>query len=199
MDGIREKLRRKGEDRCAENQRKKAAVLAVGALAFFVVLTVAGMVLGERAVETDFSRKNLVPCIPYLFGTDWMGRDMFARTIRGLSFSVRLGVCASAASAVIALALAFLSGWGKTADAVVGWMTDLMMGAPHIVILILVSCALKGARGVVAGLALTHWPGLCRILRSEVLQQREAAYIAIAGRLGKSRLYIAKTDRKSVV
>lgn len=194
MNGMEEKVCLDVNKQYAVNQRKKAAVLAAGALAFFVVLTVAGFFLKERAVETDFSRKNMLPCIPYLFGTDWMGRDMFARTVSGLSFSILLGVCASFVSAVIALAFAFASAWGKKADDVVGWLTDLMMGAPHIVILILVSCALgKGFKGVAAGIALTHWPGLCRILRSEVLQQKEAAYIAIAGRLGKSRLYIVWT------
>ncbi len=178
----------------AANQRKKAALSAAGALIFFVVLVAAGFFLKERAMETDFSRKNLLPCFAYPFGTDWMGRDMFARTVSGLSLSILLGACASGVSAMIGLALAVVSGWGKAADDVIGWLTDLMMGAPHIVILILVSCALgKGLKGVAVGIALTHWPGLCRILRSEVLQQKEAVYIAIAGRLGKSRLYIART------
>ena len=47
-----------------------AAVLLLAAVA------VAGICLEERAVVTDFSRKNLPPCLKYLFGTDWMGRDL---------------------------------------------------------------------------------------------------------------------------
>ena len=52
-----------------------AAVLLLAAVA------VAGICLEERAVVTDFSRKNLPPCLKYLFGTDWMGRDMLSRTL----------------------------------------------------------------------------------------------------------------------
>ncbi len=193
MDGTPERFCFKIHAQYTANQRKKVILLAVGALVFFVVLVVAGFFLKERAMETDFSRKNMLPCVPYLFGTDWMGRDMFARTVSGLSFSILLGVCASVVSAGIALVLAAISACGKAADDMAGWLTDLMMGAPHIVVLILVSCALgKGLRGVAAGIALTHWPGLFRILRSEILQQKEAAYIAIARRLGKSRLYIVR-------
>ena len=70
-----------------------AAVLLLAAVA------VAGICLEERAVVTDFSRKNLPPCLKYLFGTDWMGRDMLSRTLAGLSTSIRIGVLASAVSA----------------------------------------------------------------------------------------------------
>ena len=73
--------------------------------AFLFMVTAAGALLGERAVATDFSRKNLTPCIPYLFGTDWMGRDMLARTLKGLSTSIFIGILASVVSALMALLL----------------------------------------------------------------------------------------------
>ena len=62
------------------------------AVLFLFMVTAAGALLGERAVATDFSRKNLTPCIPYLFGTDWMGCDMLARTLKGLSTSIFIGI-----------------------------------------------------------------------------------------------------------
>ena len=47
-------------------------------------LSAAGLLLAGEAMTTDFSRKNLPPCAGHLFGTDWMGRDMLARTLTGL-------------------------------------------------------------------------------------------------------------------
>lgn len=177
------------------NLRKRTKALVWGAMAFLAVIVVLGFLFTERAVATDFSRKNLLPCIPYLFGTDWMGRDMFARTIKGLSGSILIGILASGVSAVIALVLGTMAATlGKWADAVITWLIDLMMGVPHIVLLVLISYALgKGFWGVTIGVAVTHWPSLCRVLRSEILQIRESVYIGIARQLGKSPWYIART------
>ncbi len=80
----------------------------------------------------------------------------------------------------------------RWADAAVSWLVDLMMGIPHIVLLILISYALgKGFWGVTIGVALTHWPSLTRVLRAEILQCRNADYVTAAARLGQSRLAIA--------
>ena len=80
---------------------------------------------------------------------------------------------------------------GRFADTAVTWLIDLMLGVPHIVLLILISYALgKGFWGVTLGVALTHWPGLCRVLRAEMLQMKESVYLSIARQLGeKSVVY----------
>ena len=81
---------------------------------------------------------------------------------------------------------------GKKADAAVTWLIDLMLGIPHIVLLILISFALgKGFWGVTIGVAVTHWPSLARVVRAEVLQVKEAPYVAAAAKLGRSRWDIA--------
>lgn len=145
-------------------------------------------------METDFARKNLAPCLRYPFGTDWLGRDMLVRTWAGLSMSIMLGILAAAVSACIALALGIAAATlGKAADEIITFCIDFVMGIPHILLLILVSVALgKGFKGVAVGIALTHWPSLARVIRAEVIQLRERPYIQIAGKMGKSRWYIAK-------
>ena len=81
---------------------------------------------------------------------------------------------------------------GKAVDSVITWVIDLVMGIPHILLLILISYAFgKGFQGVVIGVALTHWTSLARLIRGEVLQLKEATYIKVARKLGKSRLEIA--------
>ena len=118
---------------------------------------VAGLVVADAATATDFSMKNLAPSFAHPFGTDWMGRDMLLRTLAGLSTSVLVGLLAAGVSSIIALVMGAVAALGgKKADAAVTWLIDLMLGIPHIVLLILISFALgKGFWGVTIGVAVT--------------------------------------------
>ena len=167
-----------------------ACIVAVCALAIVVA---SGLVLYGQATATDFTAKNLAPSLAHPFGTDWMGRDMLSRTLAGLSTSVLVGLLAATVSSVIALVLGCAAALGgKRVDAVVGWLIDLMMGVPHIVLLVLISFAIgKGFWGVTIGVAVTHWPSLARVVRAEVLQCRESKFVEVARMLGQSPARIA--------
>ena len=112
---------------------------------------------------------------------------MFARTLRGLALSIGLGIVSAAVSAGIALILGIAAAvLGKKVDAVISFLIDLVLGIPHILLLILVTVALgRGFFGVAVGIALTHWPALTRVIRAEVIQLRESPYIQVAEKLGK--------------
>ena len=167
-----------------------ACIVAACALAIVVA---SGLALYGQATATDFTAKNLAPSFAHPFGTDWMGRDMFARTLAGLSTSVLVGLLATTVSSVIALVLGCAAALGgKRVDAVVSWLIDLMMGVPHIVLLVLISFAIgKGFWGVTIGVAVTHWPSLARVVRAEVLQCRESKFVEVARKLGQSPARIA--------
>lgn len=176
------------------NQRQRALLLSAFAALVLLAVTVAGLLLADAAVVTDFSRKNLAPCLAYPFGTDWMGRDMLARTLTGLSLSIRIGVLTAAVSAVVALAVGIAAATlGRRVDAVLSWCIDLVMGIPHILLVMLISLAFgKGFLGVVAGVSLSHWTSLSRLLRGEVLQLRGAPYVLTAEKLGRTKLQVAR-------
>ena len=176
------------------NQRQRALLLSAFAALVLLAVAVAGLLLSDAAMVTDFSRKNLAPCLAYPFGTDWMGRDMLSRTLTGLSLSIRIGVLTAAVSAVVALAVGTAAATlGRRVDAVLSWCIDLVMGIPHILLVILISLAFgKGFIGVVAGVALSHWTSLARLLRGEVLQLRSAPYVLTAEKLGRTKLQVAR-------
>lgn len=186
------KKRIKADRRCGEktNQRVRSLLFLIVTVVMLSAVTAAGILMEGYAAETDFSSRNLSPGLQHLFGTDWMGRDMLARTLAGLSLSIRIGILTAAVSA----AAAFLLGTaavvlGRKADAVVSWCIDLVMGIPHILLVMLISLACgKGFIGVVAGVALSHWPSLARVIRGELLQLRQAPYILVAEKMGASKL-----------
>ena len=175
------------------NRRKTMAVLLLLSFLALAFITAAGYLLADEAMVTDFSRKNLAPCLKYPFGTDWMGRDMFVRTVTGLSMSIRIGLLTAAVSAVIAFLMGITAAaFGKTVDGLVGGVIDLIMGIPHILLLVLISFALgKGFWGVVVGISLTHWTSLARLIRGEVIQLKESQYIKISEKLGHGKFEIA--------
>ena len=176
------------------NQRIRTAAFLIAAVVILAAVTVAGILTEGYAVETDFSRRNLSPSLQHLFGTDWMGRDMLARTLSGLSLSIRIGILTAVVSAAVALLLGTASVvLGRKADAVISWCIDLVMGIPHILLVMLISLACgRGFVGVVAGVALSHWPSLARVIRGELMQLRQAPYILVAEKMGVSKLQNVK-------
>lgn len=172
--------------------RRLTFALALMAAVVLALVVIAGHLLVPAAMQTDLAQKSIPPCPAHPFGTDQLGRDMLVRTLAGLSLSILVGLGAAAASSLIALMLAAISAFGgPRADACVAWLIDLMMGIPHIVLLILISFALgKGFWGVTIGVALTHWPSLTRVLRAEMMQCRTSGFVATARALGVSRARI---------
>lgn len=174
------------------NRRTKIIVYAAVIFLVLLGIYVSGAFLGDSQITADFSKKALPPSLEHPFGTDMLGRDMLVRTIKGLSVSIVVGVVASSVSAVIALIVGVVAATGKSwLDHFMNWLIDLVMGIPHTVLLILISFACgKGLKGVLIGVAVTHWTGLARIIRSEVLQIRSQQYIEVSRKLGHSNWWI---------
>jgi len=163
-------------------------------LAYFAVLTASSRIMGDAGLTTDFLHKKLPPCLEYPFGTDWLGRDMLVRTVKGLTRSLGIGLLAAVVSSVVSTVLGTLSAtMGKRTDAVVTTLIDLVMATPHLVLLILVSFACGGgATGVIIAVAVSHWTRLARIIRAEILQLKQAEYVMVSRKLGRSPWWIAR-------
>ncbi len=175
------------------NNRKRTRAVCIVSAAILVVVAVLGIAVTPLATTSDLSMAREAPSLLHPFGTDNLGRDMLARTLAGLSTSIGIGLLAAVVSSIIALVLGTLAALGgKKIDACITWLIDLMLGIPHIVLLLLISYALgKGFWGVAIGVALTHWPSLCRVIRAEVLQVKQSSYVEVARSLGRGPVYIA--------
>ena len=175
------------------NRRQRTLLLTGLAGSLLLAVVMAGLLSGNDRNATHLDSRYLAPSLSHPFGTDWLGRDMLTRTLKGLTLSIGVGVMAAAASALIALVLGLAAATlGRTADFIITWLVDLCMGMPHLVILILIAFALGGGmKGVVVGVALTHWPSLTRVIRAEVMQVRSAEFLQVSRRLGRSRWWVA--------
>ena len=170
------------------NRRTRLLFLTAGAALLLAAVYLAGILIPTEAVAGDFLNARQPPSLEHPFGTDALGRDLFLRTIKGLSVSMTVGIAASLISAVVAVLVGVVSALGsRTADAVISWIIDLVMSIPHTILVMLISFALgRGLWGLLAGIAATHWCSLARLIRGEVLQLRSQQYAAVSRRLGKS-------------
>lgn len=174
------------------NHRTKVIILAFILSILLVVIYACGILISEEAVTGSFLNAKQPPSLEHPFGTDALGRDLFLRTLKGLSVSITVGLVASAISAVIAVLVGIAAATGsKRVDAIINWVIDLVMGVPHTILIILISFTLgRGLTGLLVGIAATHWCSLARLIRGEVLQLRSQQYVAVSRKLGKSSGWI---------
>ena len=85
------------------NRRTQLLLLTGLILLVLLVAFLAGRLIPDSAVAADFAQAKEPPSWSHPFGTDHLGRDLFLRTLKGLSTSLTVGICASAISAVAAV------------------------------------------------------------------------------------------------
>lgn len=175
------------------NLRQKT-ILLIGLIALLLILIFASSLsIDPSSIVTDFTLRNQAPSLEHIFGTDWLGRDMFTRTIKGLGLSIMIGAIASVLSSIVAMIMAFISSVNKYGDLVMAWLIDFFASIPHLLLLIMISiCLGKGAIGVIIGVACTHWTSLARVLRVEIKEIQNSEYVQLAERFGKDKLWVAK-------
>jgi len=165
-----------------------------GAVALGLLAAVLGVpLLPLDSLSVDPAGRGMPPSAAMPFGTDLLGRDVFARTLSALAVSAQVGLAASVISTAIALALALAATFSALMDRIVGVLTELALGLPHFVLVLMVAYAAGGGMtGVILGVALTHWPRLSRVLRHEAQTVAAADYVRISRALGRSRGWIAR-------
>ena len=174
------------------NRRTKVLVLTVVMAVLLVAIYAFGILIPEEAVEPSFLNAKQPPSWQHPFGTDSLGRDLLMRTLKGMAVSLTVGIVASLISAVIAVFVGIASAMGsKAVDGFLNWLIDLVMGVPHTILVLLISFAMgRGLKGLLIGIAATHWCSFARLIRGEVLQLRSQQYVAVSRRLGKSSVWI---------
>jgi len=132
-----------------------------------------------------------MPSRRHPFGTDNVGRDVFARMMYGARVSLAVGFLATAIELVFGTMIGLFSGYrGGRVDLFVQRLVEIVICFPtFLLLLILMAIMLDyGTRQsillVIFVLGMTGWPGLSRLVRGEVLKARQMAYIQSCESLG---------------
>ncbi|CAM3299390.1 ABC transporter permease [Nocardioides dubius] len=177
-----------------DGRRRRTLWITAGLVLFLVAVVAASFWADGVAGTTSLDDRRSAPSLDAWFGTDWLGRDVFARTLVGLRLSLVVGVTAATASALIALTLAAASAvFGRWVAAAVNWLVDLFLALPHLVLLILIAFALGGGtKAVVIAVALTHWPALTRVLQAQARVVVSSDYVALSRGFGRSGGFVMR-------
>jgi len=150
----------------------------------------------------DTSLKLQSPSLDHIFGTDVIGRDIFARTVYGGQISLLIGISAAIVEvmlgALIGAVAAYYGGW---IDSILMRFTEAMLNIPSLFLLIIGAKFFGGSLPdfnffgrqltgsvivIILIIGATSWMYLARIVRANVLSLRERDYVSAARALGAS-------------
>jgi peptide/nickel transport system permease protein len=161
------------------------------ALAVVLLLWVAAALsplAAARASDIRLDERLLPPSAGHLFGTDDLGRDLFARVLAGTPLSLAIGLTAAAVSLVVGFAVGGTAGYfgGKT-DFALSRVIEVVLCFPVLFLLLALAAFLPPTPfAVILAIGLTAWPGDARYARAEILKVRDLDYARAARAAGAS-------------
>lgn len=164
-------------------------LLGLGLFSFVLLFAYLGPLCTTHAPhETHLALKNSPPSAKFWFGTDELGRDLFARVCSGTQISLIVGIAAALIDLLIGAiygALAAMLG-GKKEELMMR-IADILHSVPYLLLVILLIVTLGPGLGtILLALTLTGWIGMARICRSQILQLKELEFVSAARSLGAS-------------
>jgi peptide/nickel transport system permease protein len=134
---------------------------------------------GVSPLSQDLGNRLAPPSNMHWFGTDELGRDIYARTLYGARVTLTIVVLVSVVVAPIGLAVGTLAGYlGGWVDAVLMRVTDIFLAFPRLVLALAFAAALgPGIENAVIAISLTAWPPYARIARSETVTIARSDFI----------------------
>ena len=146
----------------------------------------APLVLSGQAQTMDFTRALAAPSLTHWFGTDSLGRDLFARTLCGASVSLGVSAVAVLLSVVFGTALGAIAGYrGGWCDRLLMGFVDIMLCFPtFFLILAVVAVVGSGALVIAVVIGATSWMGTARLVRAEVLSLKDREFVLASRALG---------------
>lgn len=173
--------------------KNKLAMLGL----FIIVALVAMAIIGPSLVPYSYSDQSLLTknqpvSSEHWFGTDELGRDMFARTWYGARISLTIGVVAALIDLVIGVTVGGIAGYmagrgkrGDRIDTIIMRLIEVLYGLPYLLVVIMLMVVMEpGILTIIIALSATGWTGMARLVRGQILQLKNQEFIMAAQVLG---------------
>lgn len=175
-------------------KKNKTAVIGLIILAVIVGTAIFAdlIVPYSKCIEQVGADRLQGPSMAHFFGTDELGRDLFARIVHGSRYSLMIGLVTSLMALVIGAILGASAGYfGGMVDNVISRIIDVFMCVPPILLSLAVVAALgTNLRNLIIAITVSCVPGNVRLIRSVVLTAAEQDYVEAAKSYGTSNARI---------
>jgi oligopeptide transport system permease protein len=148
-------------------------------------------IIGPYMVKFTYNTNNLdlmhqPPDKVHWFGTDALGRDMWARVWMGARVSLFIGLAAAVIESILGIIVGGFSGYmGGKIDMFVMRFVDIMIAIPELIFIILIMVIVgSGILPIIIAFAITGWLRMARLVRGQVLQLKEQEFVLAAKTLG---------------
>lgn len=164
-------------------------------LLFLLLAAVPGLFTSYDPIKTDLANKLLAPSSTHWFGTDNLGRDVYARVIYGARISLMVGLISVGIAMIVGTLIGVVSGYfGGVVGEVLMRMIDILLAFPSILLAILIVAILgPELKNAMIAIGIVNVPIYARLLRSTTLQVRNQEFIEAAHALGSSNTRIIAT------
>jgi oligopeptide transport system permease protein len=186
------------DDAARRLRSNPGAMCAIFVILSIVVLTLAGPWFNPNSSETlDWSHVASQPALQsaHWFGTDRLGRDLFARTLEGARVSLAVGVVASAVSLLVGIGYGAVAGYiGGRTDHVMMRGIEILSGLPLVFFIIFLTVIFgRSVYLLFLSIGAVGWLTMARIVRGQTMSVRQKEFIeaAVAAGAGTARI-IAK-------
>jgi peptide/nickel transport system permease protein len=176
-------------------RRDPVAIVGFALIAFFVLVALFAPWIAPYDPAAQPGAGTITPTnIPgpsadYWFGLDELGRDEFSRVVYGARQSLLVGVVSLLLGMTVGLAMGFAAGaFGGRVDTVVMRLVDIMLSIPGLLLAIAIAALLgPSLLSVMIAIAVINVPIFARLLRGQMLAQRESDYVLAAQSIGVRR------------
>jgi peptide/nickel transport system permease protein len=174
-------------------QLRQTGLAAAGGLVFLAILAtgLAAPALIPASVVRDvkFAAKLAPPSAAHWFGTDDFGRDLFSLVLLATHLDLRAALTVVSAALVIGVGLGALAGFVKGLDEPLMRITDVFLSIPSLVLAMAIASVLgRSLENLSLALVFVSWPIYCRLMRGQVLSEKEKPYVRALRSLGVGRV-----------
>lgn len=150
-------------------------------LALLIALAIAAPLYAGDPLNMDPFKRLQPPSAELWFGSDNLGRDVFARTVFGARISLLVGLASAAGAALGGVLIGVIAGYNRPFDNIIMRIMDGLMSIPTILLAIaLISLTGPGIGILIAVITIVQMPSVTRLVRSVVMSVRERPYVEAA-------------------
>ena len=171
--------------------RRKIVLVGLVLVIFTALVGILAPMIALSPTRMNVAARLTSPGTAHWFGTDDLGRDVFARVVHGARLSLLVGVAVVAFALTVGLAAGLAAGYFRRLDNVIMRIMDGLMAFPAIILAIALMASLgPSVTNVIVAIGVVYSPRVARVVRGSVLVIRETAYVEAARALGLSDLWI---------